>query len=295
MHLTDTKSTLKLFAATGHFNYAKSARMYLQQMLKRPEKHPEVHTMFKENGYHLLRRSDKYWAGFWSDLIVEQVMMRSVKSRGGLTRGRDFTEITRHQWVHAAHQCAAIHEAMTSLTRSALANSKQHVEVDVSRKNRDVSDLSKIQAWFREHNPFEGGPGLRSLSIGICNDVTVNCDNSENVGKEIQRQLDNVYFHDATIKQRLKVRNIESLYDLVKISDKKFVVIKPRASFLRLTAIAQRENNIERFFSYELTTIPMSLFKDGLIRKPKKATLRNTLLTKKVDIDRVWINAITCS
>ena len=295
MHLTDTKSTLKLFAATGHFNYAKSARMYLQQMLKRPEKHPEVHTMLKENGYNLVRRSGKYWAGLWSDLIVEQVMMRSVKSRRGLTRGRDFTESTRHQWVHVAHQCAAIHEAMTSLTRSTLVNSKQHVEVDVSRKNRDVSDLSKIQAWFREHNPFEGGPELRSLSTGICNDVTVNCDNSENVGKEIQEQLDNVYFHDATIKRRLKVRNIESLYDLVKISDKKFVAIKPRTSFLRLTAMAQRENNIERFFSYELTTFPMSLFKDGLIRKPKKATLRNTLLTKKVDIDRVWINTITCS
>ena len=29
----------------------------------------------------------------------------------------------------------------------------------------------------------------------------------------------------------------------------------------------------------------MSVFKDGLMRKPKKATLRNTLLTKKVDID----------
>lgn len=29
--------------------------------------------------------------------------------------------------------------------------------------------------------------------------------------------------------------------------------------------------------------LPMPLFKDGLIRKPKKATLGNTLLTKKVD------------
>ena len=29
----------------------------------------------------------------------------------------------------------------------------------------------------------------------------------------------------------------------------------------------------------------MSLFKDGLIRKPKKATLGNTLLTTKVDTD----------
>ena len=102
MHLTATKSTLYLFAATGHFNYAKNARMYLQQMLKLPEKHPEVHTMLKENGYHSVRCSDRCWVGLWSDLIIEQVMVRSIKSRSGLTKGRGFTDSTRHQWVHTA-------------------------------------------------------------------------------------------------------------------------------------------------------------------------------------------------
>ena len=112
-------------------------------------------------------------------------MMRSIKSRGALTRGRSFTKSTCHQWVHTAHQCAVIHEAMTSVTRSRLANSAQLAQLGVSRKNRDVSDLSKIQAWFRERNLFDGGPELRSLSTGICNDGTVNCDNSENVRNEI--------------------------------------------------------------------------------------------------------------
>ena len=51
--------------------------MYLQQMLKLPEKHPEVHTMFKENGYHSVHHSNTYWMGLWSDLIIEQVMIRS--------------------------------------------------------------------------------------------------------------------------------------------------------------------------------------------------------------------------
>ena len=252
IHLTDTKRTLKLFAATGYSNNAKSVRIYLQQMLKFPEKHPGLHTVFKENGYHSVRRSDRHWAGLWSDLIIEQVMMKSIKSRLGLTRGRSFTKSTRHQWVHTARQCAVIYEAMPSVTKATLANSEKHVELGVSRKNRDISDLSKIKAWFREHNPFEGGPELRSLSTGICNDGTVICDNSEKTGKEIQKRLDNVYLHDASVTRRLKVRNIESLYNSVKISDKKFVVIKPTALFLRLIAIAQRENKIERFFSYEL-------------------------------------------
>ena len=36
------------------------------------------------------------------------------------------------------------------------------------------------------------------------------------------------------------------------------------------------------YFKYELTPYPMSLFKDGILRKPDKAALRNSLLTKEV-------------
>ena len=35
-----------------------------------------------------LCRSDRYWAGFSTDLVIEQVLMRSIKTTGGLTRGR---------------------------------------------------------------------------------------------------------------------------------------------------------------------------------------------------------------
>ena len=103
-------------------------------MLELPEKYPSVYHSFKAHGYHSIRRSDRYWGGLWSDLIIEQVMMRSIKSRGGLTRGRGYTESTRHQWVHIAHQCAVIHEAMTATTKSTLENSEQHVELGTTRK-----------------------------------------------------------------------------------------------------------------------------------------------------------------
>ena len=56
---------------------------------------------------------------------------------------------------------------MTSITKSILTNSEPHVELDVSRENRGVSDLSKIQTWFREHNPFEGGPKLKTQGFAM--------------------------------------------------------------------------------------------------------------------------------
>ena len=84
-HFDATRRMLNLFAATGHYNYAKCGRMYLQQMLELPSNYPRLYKSFKENGYHTIRRSNRYWTGLWSDLVIEQVMMKSIKSRGGLT------------------------------------------------------------------------------------------------------------------------------------------------------------------------------------------------------------------
>ena len=84
-------------------------------MLELPSKYPNVNKLFTKHGYHTIRRSNSYWAGLWSDLVIEQVMMKSIKSRGGLagrgrgmTEGGGMTEGVRHQWVHTNHACAAV-------------------------------------------------------------------------------------------------------------------------------------------------------------------------------------------
>ena len=51
--------------------------------------------------------------------------------------------------------------------------------------------------------------------------------------------------------------------------------------FNRIVTIAAREDNIETFFQYELTREPMSLFKNGMMRKPGKAALRKVIMPKK--------------
>ena len=51
--------------------------------------------------------------------------------------------------------------------------------------------------------------------------------------------------------------------------------------FNRIVTIAAREDNIETFFQYDLTREPMSLFKNGMMRKPGKAALRKVIMPKK--------------
>ena len=82
---------LNLFAATGHNNYAKSGRLYLQMMMELPHMHTWLYEQFSSNGFFTVRRSDRFWASQWTDLIIEQVM-RTIKGHGWLTHGRVVTE-----------------------------------------------------------------------------------------------------------------------------------------------------------------------------------------------------------
>ena len=85
LHLQNVRDMLPYFATSGHSLYAKSAYVYLQTMLSLPETHPDVFEKFLE-GYHAVSRSNRFWAGLSSDLVTEQVLMRSIKTDGGLTR-----------------------------------------------------------------------------------------------------------------------------------------------------------------------------------------------------------------
>ena len=143
---------LNLFTATGHINHAKSARLYLQLMLELLKDFPWLHEMFINQGFHAVRRSSRYWAGLWTDLVIKQVMMRSIKSRGGLTRGRGITESVRLQWILSMHKCAGIQEAMTMMTDMKTKASEQHIELG---RSSDFQDLLKIQEWFDQHEPFD--------------------------------------------------------------------------------------------------------------------------------------------
>ena len=63
-------------------------------------------------GYHVVRPSDRFWAGLSPDLIIEQVLMRSVKTLDGVTRGKGMTENQRLVWVLSMPVYASINETM---------------------------------------------------------------------------------------------------------------------------------------------------------------------------------------
>ena len=113
-----------------------------------PETHPWLYEQFAVNGCHTVHRSDRPWTGIWTDLGIEQILMWSLKSRGGLTRGRGFTESVRLTWIYTMHQCATVHNSMTTLTGVHQKTSEQYTEMGDSRVNRDMLDQKKVLAWL---------------------------------------------------------------------------------------------------------------------------------------------------
>ena len=128
LHLQTVQAMLPYFAASGYSLYTKSARIYLQEMSKLKDDHPRVHDAF-EKGFHVIRRSDRYWAGLSSDLIIEQVLMRSLKTSGGLTRGRGMSETQRLIWLLSMPATAEIMKLCKNLLKflsAAVSNIKIH-------------------------------------------------------------------------------------------------------------------------------------------------------------------------
>jgi len=182
LHLKSVHDMLNLFAATGHNNYAKSARLYLQTMKNLPPTLPQLYAMFNEFGLHAIRHSDRYWAGLSSDLIIEQTMMKAIKGRGGLTRGRRMQKNV--QLFLVVHQTVII----TSTP---------------SRAARDCSDLQQLIDWLDVNDPILTNDScLRSLSTGLAATAkdNITCDQAEVIGFKIHHNMDGKNFSNCHSK-----------------------------------------------------------------------------------------------
>ena len=214
LHELAASRMLNLFAASGHHNYAKCGRLYVQMIQEMSETHPWLWHQFVDSGCHAVQRSGRPWTGIWTDLSIEQILMRALKSRGGLTRGRGFTESVRLTWVYTMHQCASVHNAMTTLTGLHHQTSEHHAEMGDFRMKRDMTDQQKIFTWFESRNPFNRpNSSLCSLSSGLSADVGdgVNCDETEEIGCGIQQQMTGKAFTDISKKKKETVKSLAHL------------------------------------------------------------------------------------
>lgn len=71
LHLKCVRNMTPYFQAVCHLNYAKSAHLYLQDMLSLEDKmDPDEYQKFTTGDYFTICRTDKFWSGIWLDMTI---------------------------------------------------------------------------------------------------------------------------------------------------------------------------------------------------------------------------------
>ena len=282
LHLEATSEMLNLFAAAGHGNYAKSARLYLQKMEELPENHPWLYQHFME-GKHAVTRTGDHWTAVPTDMCVEQELMRKLKSGGGMI-DRGFTESVRNMWVLSLTHSARLDSALKDFADLERLLSNENKELGKKRRVLDVKDTTSFYSWLSTRNPFLiEDEKLYSLGTGVVSEwhADVNCERAEELGIFIQSTFDNKTVKQCCVKRSNVLKPLSSLL-LTKhetlLSGRKE---NTQTMFIRLLAIGDRVDSIKTIFAYELTHSPASLFKGGMMRKTQKSTLLKALLPKQ--------------
>ena len=180
LHLQSVLEMIPYMAAAGHNAYTKSSYIYMTNMLDLEDRYPLVYQHFM-NGHHTVRRSDRYWSGLSTDLIIEQVLMRSLKTAGGLTRGRGFSEVQRAMWVLSRPACSEMSHAMQLLIGKHTVTKEQHHDCGKARQKKDRQDIEVMLDYLLNRNPFTPDPDLRSISSGVVANGKVNVDSANEV------------------------------------------------------------------------------------------------------------------
>ena len=153
------------------------------QILERD--HPEVLWHF-EKGHHVMQRTEAKWAGLPTDQTIGQTLMRTLMTRGGLTRVTGMDEMQRKLWIHSRPACAAVDVKMQDLCGMTKESSEQHKEQRASLVERDNVDIAKIIDFFGYRNPFENdSKNLRSIITGATAHPRVNVEQARTIGKHI--------------------------------------------------------------------------------------------------------------
>ena len=132
---------IPVFHAAGHLAYAKCTRMYIQLLSNyKSWMNNQEYEKFFDEGKVVIRRIEEEWKGNEADKVIEQDLMRLIKSKGGLTRGRGISNSTMQKFTNALpmtiQMCSSLEEYCSIHSNT----SEQHK----TSVKRDVVSTRKI-------------------------------------------------------------------------------------------------------------------------------------------------------
>ena len=171
-----------------------------------------VISSFKSSGSHVVRYSNYEWSGVWSDLCIEQTLMRTAKSNGGLSGGRFRNGESAHKcWVQTLSHLSLINRLSSEGKQSKCV----HRDLGASQRTQDEKAVAAISQWLNEMEPFDQTRDrevLISLSTGFYSKEGdgINPEKALHVGEKIQEQLDGKV-PSTKLETKQKVQSLSAL------------------------------------------------------------------------------------
>lgn len=256
LHLDTIQKMLPYCHASGHFFYANSAQLYLQDMLRLEEKMTtDEYEKFTTKGYFTIRRSDKFWSGISSDMTIEQTLMRTMKSFDGLTQGRGITDSVITLWTLGMVYLHNVCDEVEKFCGISLETVEQHVDMRTSRVFRDNADLEKLVNWLSQHPPFPKIDKLMSISTRVVGDDKINCHLSEEIGAIGVSRIIGEDFDSVKFKRKDKVLPLAAISNSIRL-EHITIPIKPLTLFQRMCLAKQSNEELMEYLKFELAPFP---------------------------------------
>ena len=107
-HLKTFREILCYAFAYDRQNYARWGPVYLAEMFQLAETAPPVYTAFQDGKHVVTRSSSTYFNSVWSDLGLEQSVVKDTKSKSGGIIGFSRQEQAAMKWALTVHEGSAI-------------------------------------------------------------------------------------------------------------------------------------------------------------------------------------------
>lgn len=272
LHLHCIETMIPFYHAAGHFNYAKSSRLYLQDMYHlRETMDPDEYEKFTKNGFFTARRSNNFFAGNFSDQTIEQTLMRAMSVEGGPFK-RGATESVVFKWVKGILFTKDIIEGLEKYCSLEFTKSHQHVDARGARIQKDKIDVLRLKEFLIAHNPLEDVSDLRNVVTGLIGPDDINCYEAFSVGIQALKQMNGLRYNEIKQSKKNKVISLLGINGKVKIGEKT-ITIDPLILFQRICVMKKSDDELELYLKYELAPYPLSLFDDVGMRKTVKSNL----------------------
>ena len=130
--------------------------------------------------------------------------------------------------------------------------------------NKELKHCCNFYDWLEPRNPFkQEGKHLYLLTTGIVSKYgvdKVNCDQAEHLRELIQERLHGMNFAEVKFSKKDQFKSLSSYTRSVDVTSSDPISLNPTILFTRLATVAERDEDVQRYYKYELTVRPCSLF-----------------------------------